>query len=300
MAISRREVRVDGVRSPVYEAGETSSAEAAVFVHGNPGSGRDWTDLMERLAPHVRVVAPDMPGYADADKPRGFDHSAAGYARHLDGVLAQLGVERAHLVLHDFGGLWGLEWVLQNPEAAASVTLLGIGVFDKYRWHPWARVWRTPGVGEAVNYTTPRAVARAILARENPRLSAEHADRLSRQMTPYGTRRAILACYRATPPAMYESRPTADGPVSRATLLRPLDLPALVLWPTEDDYVPFAPEYQRHAFPSARIEVVEGHGHWLHWEAPERVAESVVPFVVDATTTGRPEAARMGRSDPVG
>ena len=281
------EVVVDGVRSPVAVAGDPSASEAVVFVHGNPGAGRDWSDLIGKVAPFARAVAPDMPGYGGADKPRGFDHSAAGYGRHLDGVLGQLGVERAHLVLHDFGGLWGLEWALQNPAAVGSVTLLGIGVFDGYRWHRWAQLWRTRGIGELLNYGTPRLVARMLLARENPLLPPERADLLARRMSVFGTRRAILACYRATPPEMYDVRPTPHGPVPRAHLLRELDLPALVLWPTEDDYVPFQPDYQRTAFPSARIELFGGYGHWFQWEAPERVAAFVVPFLRDQVETTR-------------
>ena len=290
------DVEVDGVRSPVLVAGDDRSDEAAVFLHGNPGAGSDWADLIERVAPFARTVAPDMPGYGRADKPRNFDYSPAGYGRHLEGVLRELGVARAHLVLHDFGGQWGLEWALRNPGAAASVTLLGIGVFPEFRWHFWARVWRRRVLGELTNYTTPRFVARAILARENPRLTRSQTDVLSRHMSPYGTRRAILGCYRATPAELIERRPTPDGPVPPAQLLRPLDLPALVLWPTDDRYVPFQPDHQREAFPSARIEVLEGHGHWLHWEAPDRVAELAVPFLREQVAQGRASSSATPRA----
>ena len=272
-------MEVAGVRSPTHVAGPDGGGEAVVFVHGNPGGGGDWADLQTRVSSFARTVAPDMPGYAGADKPRRFDYSVYGYGQHLDGLLAELGVERAHLVLHDFGGAWGLEWTLQNPGAVASVTLLGIGVFRDFRWHHWARMWRLPLVGDVIQYTTPRVFAKVMTARENPRLSPAQADLLSRHISPYGTRRAILAGYRATPASVYEYRVTGSGRARRADLLAELGLPALVLWPTEDVYVPYQPDYQRVAFPSARIEIFEGHGHWLHWEAPERVAGLVVPFL---------------------
>ncbi len=54
----------------------------------------------------IGVIAPDMPGYGKADRPESFDYTVEGYARHLTGILEQLGVKRAHLVLHDFGGPW--------------------------------------------------------------------------------------------------------------------------------------------------------------------------------------------------
>jgi pimeloyl-ACP methyl ester carboxylesterase len=81
-----------------------------VFVHGNPGSRRDWDDLLSRVAPFARAVAFDLPGFGRADKPSTFDYTVEGYGRFLERALAELAVERAHLVVRDFGGPWGLEW----------------------------------------------------------------------------------------------------------------------------------------------------------------------------------------------
>jgi pimeloyl-ACP methyl ester carboxylesterase len=126
----------------------------------------------------ARAIAPDLPGYGDADKPRDFDYTVAGYARHLAGVLDQLGVQRAHLVLHDFGGVWGLAWAAQHPDALATATLLGTGVFIDYRWHHWARIWRTPILGELFMATATRWGFGLLIGRENPRLSRDDVDRL--------------------------------------------------------------------------------------------------------------------------
>ncbi len=98
-------------------------AEAVVFVHGNPGSSRDWQTLAAAVAEFGRAVALDMPGFGRADKPREFDYTVPGYARHLAGALTELGIRRAHLVLHDFGGPWGLSWEAGHPQEFASATL---------------------------------------------------------------------------------------------------------------------------------------------------------------------------------
>jgi pimeloyl-ACP methyl ester carboxylesterase len=279
---------VAGVRSPVRVAGP-EGPEAVVFVHGNPGSGADWEYLQGRISEFARTAAPDMPGYVGADKPRDFDYSVEGYARHLGGVIRELGIERAHLVLHDFGAPWGLEWVLQEPDSVASLTLIGNGVFRGYTWHHWARMWRLPVIGPLIQYTTPRQVAVMATKRENPGLTKEQVDRLSRQISPFGTRRAILAAYRATPQERYDFRDGRGRQQPLIPLFAELDLPALVLWPTEDVYIPYQPETQREAFPSARIEILEGLSHWPHWEAPERVADLIVPFLQEQVAT--PSAA---------
>ena len=89
-----------------------------------------------------------MPGFGGADKPDRFVHTVDGYARHLAGALDELGVRRAHLVLHDFGGPWGLQWAADRPDRFASATFVGIGVLRGYRWHSLARIWRTSGLGQ--------------------------------------------------------------------------------------------------------------------------------------------------------
>ena len=76
-------VTVAGIRSPIVQAGDVTSTEAAVFVHGNPGSTSDWADLLQHVAPFSRGIAMDMPGFGKAEKPKDFDYTVGGYATHL-------------------------------------------------------------------------------------------------------------------------------------------------------------------------------------------------------------------------
>jgi pimeloyl-ACP methyl ester carboxylesterase len=125
-----------------------------------------------------------------------------------------------------------------------------------------------------------------LLGRENPKLPRQAIDRIYASTRSWATKRAILKLYRATP----ESRLAAFAPALRA-----LDRPALVLWPTQDPYLPVEQaERQRQAFPSARIELLEGHGHWSFLEDPERVASLVVPFLREQVS----EAASSSQSPP--
>lgn len=271
MNISTFEVSVRGVRSPVLTAGPPDGAEAIVFVHGNPGPADDWRELLPRAGELGRAIAPDMPGYGHADKPKDFRYSVDGYAEYLEALLDQLGITRAHIVAHDFGGPWALAWAARHPGALASATLVNTGVVIDYRWHRYARIWRTPVLGEVFMATASRPGFRLLLGRENPRLTRDQLDRIYDASRSWATKRAVLRLYRATPAA------TLAAP---AATLRPLDRPALVIWGAQDAYVPREQaERQRQAFPSARIELLDGHGHWLMLEDPERVASLVIPFL---------------------
>jgi pimeloyl-ACP methyl ester carboxylesterase len=269
-----REIVVAGIRSPLLEAGPDQNREAAVFVHGNPGSSEDWHDLLARVGQFARAVAPDMPGFGQADKPARFDYTVAGYARHLDAILQHLAIRRAHLVLHDFGGPWGLAWAAAHPDRFASVTLIDIGVMAGFRWHYLAKIWRTPLLGELFMATSTRSGFHLLLKHGNPRgLPAAFVDRMYRDFD-RGTRRAVLRLYRST------NDPGGEMAAQLSALMRSLDPPALVLWGRHDTYVPvrFA-QLQRQAFPSARVVVLENSGHWPFADDPDSVAREIIPFL---------------------
>jgi pimeloyl-ACP methyl ester carboxylesterase len=268
------DVTVDGVRTSVVAGGAALAEAAVVFVHGNPGSGRDWQGLMAEVSAFARCLAPDMPGYAAADKPGVFDYSTEGYARYLGALLDQLAVKRAHLVLHDLGGPWGLAWAAAHPSAVGSLSLINIGSLPGYRWHRFARMYRTPGLGELVLATaTPNGVA-LILRRGYPLgLPSSFIDGIVRHYRDSGTRRAALRYYRATPDL---------GAVTERAARSLLDAnpPTLVIWGARDPYVPVRyAEVQRQFFPRAQIEILQDSGHWPFVDDPEGVARVLVPFL---------------------
>ena len=270
----RRDVlEIEGVATPVVSAGRQDDSEAIVCLHGNPGYSADWLDLMKRVAPFSRVVAPDMPGFGDAAKPEGFDYSASGYTRHLTALLEALGVRRAHLVLHDFGVGWGLSWAVANPDRVASLTLVNIGVLPDYRWHWAARAWRTPWLGEAFMATTNRAGFSLLMKIGNPRgLPAEFVNAMYDHFDA-GTRRAVLRLYRATPDVGALFTPHAEE-------FRRWLVPVCVVWGAKDPYLPLKyAQMQREYFPAAEINIFEDSGHFPHTDNPERFAEIVVPFL---------------------
>jgi pimeloyl-ACP methyl ester carboxylesterase len=273
--VRESEVTVSGVRSPVVETGPEGAPEAIVLVHGNPGRGADWTPIMEPAGDFARTVALDMPGFGAADKPAGFPYTVPGYAAHLQGALVQLGVTRAHLVLHDFGGPWGLQWAVDHPDAHASTTLINTGVLLREKWHALARVWRTRGLGELFFATSSRRGSRAFMKRTNPStFPLDHADRMFDMYADKGTRRAVLRLYRATD---IEPHVAAIAP-----RLRENPRPTLVVWGARDPYLKVRlAQRQREVFPDATVIELPGSGHWPLADDPHAVVNAVVPFLRD-------------------
>lgn len=272
MEITVRFIEIDGVCTPVHDTGG-DDPHAVVFVHGNPGSGEDWQLLMSVVAPFSRAIAPDMPGFARADKPTDFNYTVSGYAAHLEKILERLGITRVHLVLHDFGGPWGLAWAAANTAKIASLTLFNIGVMRGYRWHYLARIWRTPILGEIFQALTTRAGFALLLKRGNPRgLPKWYVDRMYRHYDS-GTRRAILRLYRAT------NDLTGDAEALMAAL-KPLDLTTLVIWGKCDPYLAHTfGEQQKETFPRAKIVYFEDSGHWPFIDNPHATEAVLIPFL---------------------
>ena len=126
--IEPRRITVEGLRTSVLVGGSGQPGEAVVFVHGNPDTGSDWMPLLARVAGFANVVAPDLPGFGVADARADGDYTVGAYARFLNGVIEELGIERVHLVSHDFGGPFATTWAAQHPERVASMTLINTAV----------------------------------------------------------------------------------------------------------------------------------------------------------------------------
>src|SRR5438067_8404173 len=107
--VRQRRIAVAGGSTRITEAGPPEAKDAVLFVHGNPGSARDWDDLVAANGRFARTVALDIPGWGKSDKANAAIQTTDGAAAYIDAVRRKLGIARLVLVAHDFGGIWGLE-----------------------------------------------------------------------------------------------------------------------------------------------------------------------------------------------
>jgi pimeloyl-ACP methyl ester carboxylesterase len=271
--VQRFRETVDGISTPIMEAGPPDAQEAVVFIHGNPGSSRDFDQLVSASGTFARAVAFDMPGLGHADDPSGGPYTTDGAAKFIDDMLARLGIQQADMVLHDFGGPWGLQWASQHPDRLKSVVLIDTGVLIGYPGHPSALEWHTPVVGELNMATTTRQTFDAFLQAQNPKpLPWAFVNRMYDDYD-RSTRCADLHYYRDI------SNPDTLGR-AQAAVLRQRPRPALVVWGQEDPYIPFTlADTQKQAFPDAQVHIVPWAGHWPFVDHPEQVRDLVVPFL---------------------
>jgi pimeloyl-ACP methyl ester carboxylesterase len=139
-------VDAGGLRVHVAEAGP-EDADAVVLIHGWPQHWWEWRQLMPALAGERRVIAPDLRGLGWTDAPAR-DYRKETLALDLVRTLDALGVERADLVGHDWGGWVAYLAALFHTERVRSVLALNIlppmlprtprAVLGQWRlWYQW-------------------------------------------------------------------------------------------------------------------------------------------------------------------
>lgn len=117
-------VDAGGIKTNYLEAG---AGPPVVLVHGSgPGvtAYANWRLTMPGLAPHFRVLAPDMAGFGFSDKPGGVADLAA-WVGQLTGFLDALGIERASVVGNSFGGSIGIRLAVDHPDRVDRLVLMG-------------------------------------------------------------------------------------------------------------------------------------------------------------------------------
>jgi pimeloyl-ACP methyl ester carboxylesterase len=267
--IDEGELRIDGVR--VFYRRVAGEGTPTVYCHGNPTHGEDWVPFLEREGPAIAI---DMPGWGRSDRPdpAGFDYSMYGLSTFLEKCLAELGVERRKLVVHDWGGL-ALIGAQRQPELVERLVVIdSVPLLPGYRWHWIAQLWRRRGIGEFLNATTTRSSLALLLRQargDRSPMPPEFVEMIWRHWDK-GTKAATLALYRHADP---------DRLAEAGRDLARVDCPALVLWGDRDPYLPtrFAEAYTA-ALPNAELETVPGAGHWP-WIDDPAITDRVLAFL---------------------
>ncbi|HKA04669.1 MAG TPA: alpha/beta hydrolase, partial [Acidimicrobiales bacterium] len=123
----------------------------AVFVHGVPETPRVWDGLRQQLT-RTDTLAVSLPGFAAA-VPDGFGSTMDEYVAWLVTELEKIGTDSGgpvDLVGHDWGGGFAVRLVSIQPDLVRSWVLDAAGLADPdFEWHDFAKIWQTPGEGEA-------------------------------------------------------------------------------------------------------------------------------------------------------
>jgi haloalkane dehalogenase len=254
------------------EAGP-EDGRVALLLHGFPESSYMWRDLLPAVADAGwRAVAPDFGGCGDSepDPPSTWER----HMEELERFRREQGIERCVLVVHDWGGLIGLRWACEHPDAVAGLVISATGFFPDGKWHGMAEAMRTPGTGEELLANLDRAGLAAVLRGSGSGFTDDAIDEYWKGLADEERGRAKLEMYRS-----------GDFEKLAGYRLADLAVPTLLLWGADD---PFAPVASAHRFerelPDTELVVVDDAGHFVFEDAPERCAAAVTGFLARINT----------------
>lgn len=175
MPYPTRYVEVLGSQIAYVEAGE---GDPILFLHGNPTSKYLWRNIMPWLESQGRVIAPDLIGMGESDKPD-IGYTFADHARYVEGFIEARGLRDITLVIHDWGSGLGFDYAARNPDNVKRIAFMEAivmpaapGTFAQMppQMAELFRTMRTPGVGEElvinqnmfVEQILPGSVVRAL------------------------------------------------------------------------------------------------------------------------------------------
>jgi len=292
--VAKREVTLHGHRLVYRIGGDEPGAERPVLllIHGLGGSSATWREVLPAFAQRYTVVAPDLLGHGESDKPR-HDYSLGAHANVLRDLMIAIGFERATIVGQSLGGGVALQLAYQHPQHCTRLVLVSSGgLGSEVSW--LLRALTLPGVEYLMPVLFPsfvrdagNALSRRLrsLGLRAPRLEEEWRTYVS--LTDPGNRSSFIRTLRSV------VDPAGQAVSAKDRLYLASRVPTLILWGRHDRMIPVEHAFAAHeAIPRSQLVIFEDSGHFPQAEEPQRFVEVVSGFV-DTSEPGRADAAEL-------
>jgi pimeloyl-ACP methyl ester carboxylesterase len=278
----QRWVIVEGQPVNTIELGEGSpGTQPIVFVHGLSGSWPNWLEQLPVLARDHRVLACDLPGFGHSPMPAG-EISIPGYARVLDGLLAQREIDAAAVVGNSMGGFIGAELAISFPQRVERLVLVSAAGLSTYNEPRAARA--TPALrrlDRVLAATAAWVASKSDTVTRRPRLRraalnlvVSHPDRLPAALAAEQVRGA------GKPGFIDALQAVIDYDVRER--LPEIACPTLIVWGDRDRLISVrdAAVFEQ-LIPDARKVIYEDTGHMAMLERPQAFNALLEQFLAE-------------------
>lgn len=264
------------------------SGPALVLLHGLACDHTTWDPVIDLLAERYTVIAPDLLGHGLSDKPRA-DYTVGGYANGVRDLLTVLGIDKATVVGHSFGGGVAMQFAYQFPERTQRVMLVSTGglgpevtpfirLIQAPGWFQLMGLLTLPGVRQVETWALRTAAgigagAPSATVRAHTRDLAEIAaivDSWADRRTRFAIRHLVRA--------VIDWRGQIVTMADRAYLSAAM--PMAVVWGADDQVIPAShAENARVLAHDVRVAVLEEAGHFPHKNHPDEFVRLLDEFV---------------------
>lgn len=252
-----RYATLDGARIHYQNYGK--GRDAMVLIHGWTCNLTYWRDQVPDFAKRNRVIALDLPGHGQSDKPE-IVYSVDLFARAIDAVLRDAGVDRAVLVGHSMGTPIARQFYRKFPQKTLAIVIVdgGLRPFgDKKMRDSFVDAFRGPNYKENAK--------QMFAAMAGPTLPGETLER-------------IRTSFLNTP--QYVTVSAMEG-VNDDSLYGPdkMNVPVLAILAKSPFWQPDTEQFFRSLAPNLEFQMWEGVGHFLMMEKPKQFNDAVIAFL---------------------
>jgi pimeloyl-ACP methyl ester carboxylesterase len=245
-----------------------------LLLHGWPTSSYLWRNVMASLTLDETVIALDLPGFGQSDKPTKGAYSLDYYQRVIQQFLDQLGVDEVNLVVHDLGGPVGLYWAVLNQSKLHKLVLLNTLIYPELHWFVklFIALSFVPGVRGLMS--SQRGIKFAMQLGTTSKLTDES---INAYQSPFQTKQERLALIQT----LQKVSPKKLAAI--ATALKELSQPIQIIYGTKDFALPDVANTMKRVkqdLPQAVVHKLPGCGHFLQEDEPEKVSALIREFLV--------------------
>ncbi len=260
---------VDEQNLSYYRAGTGSPV---LLVHGITTYSFIWRRIVPLLAPYYDVIAVDLLGCGDSDKPLDVSYSIKAHAERLKGFVDCLGIGRFHFVGHDLGGGMGQIFAVQNPDRLLDLSLINTVAYDLWPVQPIIAL-RTPIIRQIMMASMDAGALHFLVKRglfHKERCTQELMDLFMKPLLKPGGRKAFLHFAKSL-----DNRNLLEIEQD----LRRLSLPVLIIRGDADPYLePAIAERLHKEIPHSAVVHIATGGHFIQEDEPEQVAAALLGF----------------------
>lgn len=255
-----------------YEAGNPKETPL-VLLHGWPSSALLWREIIPALSERFRVLAPDLPGHGQSDKPLDLVYDLDCLRGFILDFTDALGLDMMNLVTHDLGGMAGLSLAVHNPDRIDKLVVMNTSPYSEWHWQ-LALVINLLKIPALTPLFLNPFVFKQVLASGvfNTGLLTPELVALFRQswIETREDRRAFSRTIAVPQEQMVEPREK----------LQEIALPCLILWGKRDRYFPFRTARTLHKdIQGSTLVGIDNAGHFLQEEKPEQIASALLDFL---------------------
>lgn len=283
MKIKKHSIEVKGINITIHESGPGKSKIPLLLLHGGglDSAMLSYGTIMSTLGEKYHVIAPDLPGYGESDKPK-VPYTIEWYQKFLDDLIEVLGFKQINLGGLSLGGGISLGYSIKNPEKINKLILIApYGLTDKIPY-PQITSWlmRHPGIYDWMNnlILSSKLLVKASLKRimVNPQaLNDEVID----QLIKVGNMPDSGLAWRAFQLSEIENKKLRTCYLNQ---LNNLNMPVLLLTGKKDSLVPSKDvERASELIPQSKLVEIKECGHWLPRDRSPEFIKAVKDFLTN-------------------